>query len=645
MSERSARAVTGWRRNARAITLSVAAWVGAHSEAALAQRAALAPASVERFEIRAREDAFGGASFVGVGVYERIDAVAHVTLDPNHAANRSIVDLALAPRDANGRVAYDTDVTILRPKDPSRASGTLLLDILNRGNRLALSVLNDVPRGSAPSDPASAGSGFAMRRGLTLVWVGWQGDVAGPGLLSARFPTARGANGASITGAVQLEVVFDHGEQPGRIALPYPAASLEPGRASLTVRGRQSDARRALPASALRFESERALLVTRPADLDAGAIYELVYRARDPVVTGLGFAATRDVASFLRFAKTDASGAPNPLAGEVERALALGFSQSGRYLRDFLWQGFHVDGEGRALFEGVLPVIAGARKSFTNRRWGQPGRFSRQHEEHLVPGNQFPFTYAVTSDSVTGARDGILARCEATKTCPKLMHVDTSAEFWQAGASLVGTDGAGRDVAFPENVRAYLLAGASHAPGMVAPYCELPANPVSYAPVIRALVVAMERWVREGAEPPASAWPRIASGELREPRESEPPVNTVPRVDYDAAPPRIVGDGWRVLVPEVNAEGNDEAGIALWALRERPGAYLGWNVRKEGLAKGELCFLFGGHRPLEGGDRARERFLPDLSGLGRARAMKEDGFLLSEDFEALAAARGTPTPR
>ena len=122
-------------------------------------------------------------------------------------------------------------------------------------------------------------------------------------------------------------------------------------------------------------------------------------------------------------------------------------------------------------------------------------------------------------------------------------------------------------------------------------------------------------------------------------------MNTVPRVDYDAAPPRIVGDGWRVLVPEVNAEGNDEAGIALWALRERPGAYLGWNVRKEGLAKGELCFLFGGHRPLEGGDRARERFLPDLSGLGRARAMKEDGFLLSEDFEALAAARGTPTPR
>ncbi|HEU4428745.1 MAG TPA: alpha/beta hydrolase domain-containing protein, partial [Myxococcota bacterium] len=246
--------------------------------------------------------------------------------------------------------------------------------------------------------------------------------------------------------------------------------------------------------------------------------------------------------------------------------------------------------------EGVLPYIAGSRKTYTNVRWGQPGRFSRQHEEHRVPGNQFPFTYAVTTDPVTGTRDGILARCEATKTCPKLMHVDTSAEFWQAGASLVGTDGAGHDVAFPESVRAYMLAGASHAPGMVSPACELPPNPITYGPIARALLVAMEGWVRGENEPPASVWPRSAAGELRERLSSEPPVNRVEQVDYGVVPPKIVGEGWRVLVPTTGPDGNDLPGIRLHELQPGRSAYLGWNVRKAGFARGELCFLFGGER-------------------------------------------------
>jgi hypothetical protein len=614
--------------------LRLACALAAAALASAASADAPAPAArMERFEIRARGDAFGGATFGDAGAYERIDAIAHVTLDPAHAATRGIVDLAFAPRDADGRVAYDTDVTILRPKDASRASGTLLLDVLNRGGRLALAVLDDAPRGASLDDATGAGSGFALRRGFKLVWVGWQADVTGPGLTSARFPVARAADGSAISGPVQVEVVFDHTDQPGRIALPYPPASLDPARLTVTVRERDADPKRALAASALRFEGERALLVTRPADVDAGAIYEVVYPARDPVVTGLGFAATRDVVSFLRFAPADARGTPNPLAGDVKRALAIGFSQSGRYLRDWLWQGFHVDGEGRALFEGVLPVIAGARKTYTNWRWGQPGRFSRQHEEHLVPGNQFPFTYATTTDPVTGARDGILARCEATKTCPKLMHVDTSAEFWQAGASLVGTDGVGHDVAFPENVRAYMLAGASHVPGFAAPYCELPANPVSYGPVMRALVVAMEKWVRGDAEPPATVWPRLAAGELRAPTASEPPVNTVPRVDYAAVPPRIVSDGWRVLVPETNPDGNDAAGIPLWALQGKPGTYLGWNVRKEAFARGELCFLFGGMKPSASRGDPRPS-----SPIAIADDLASRGFLLAEDRAAISRA-------
>jgi len=589
---------------------------------------------MEHFEVRVRGDAFGGASFGEVGPYERIDAVAHVTLDPAHGSNRAIADLALAPRDANGRVAYDTDVTILRPKNAAAANRSLLYEVLNRGSRLALGVLNDAPRGASLAGAAGAGNGFVLEHGYTMVWAGWQAEVAAPGLMSARFPIAREI-GAAISGRVQVEVVFDDTDQPGRIALSYPAASLDSSQARLTVRQRQSDTPRAMVPSQFRFADERALLVTRPDDMDAGAIFELVYTARDPIVTGLGFAATRDVVSFLRREATDASGSPNPLAGQIERALAIGFSQSGRYLRDWLWQGFHVDGVGRPVFDGVLPYIAGARKTYTNVRWGQPGRFSRQHEEHRVPGNQFPFTYAVTTDPVTGALDGILARCEATKTCPKLMHVDTSAEFWQAGASLVGSDGAGRDVAFPENVRAYMLAGASHAPGMVAPYCELPANPITYGAVARALLVAMEDWVRGERKPPASMWPRIAANEFREPLTSEPPVNRVERIDYGTVPPKIVGDGWRVLVPKTDELGNDVPGIPLHALQRLPAVYLGWNVRKEGFAKGDLCFLFGGMRPISGSVRGEPR---PKNPIAVVAELAKAGFLLSAEREAISKA-------
>ncbi len=591
--------------------------------------AAGAPAAiVERFEIRARGGAFGGVAFPGVGAYERIDALARVSVDPAHAMNRAIVDLALAPRDAQGRVAYDTDVVILRPKDPARANRALLYEVVNRGGRLALGVLNDAARGGDLAEAAGAGNGFLFRRGYTLVWVGWQADVAGPGLMSARFPVAS-ENGAPITGRVQVEQVFDHAENPAKLALPYAAASLDPEHASLSVRQRQGDAPQALPASALRFPDERTAEIARPAGMDAGAIYELVYTARDPVVAGLGFAATRDVISFLRYEARDASGGANPLAGAIDRALAIGFSQSGRYLRDWSWQGFHVDGAGRPVFDGVLPFIAGARKTWTNARFAQPGRFSRQHEDHRVPGNQFPFTYAVTKDPVTGATDGILGRCEQTKTCPKLMHVDTSAEFWQAGASLVGTDGAGHDLAFPENVRAYLIAGASHFPGYAAPYCELAANPLTHGPVARALLVAMDLWVKEDETPPNTRWPSIDKGTLVPP--AKPLPNPVERIDYSRVPPMIdARPGWRVLVPKTDADGNDVAGVPLYMLEEKRGAYLGWNVRKPGFAGGELCFIFGSFVP------STRKAEPGEEPSVHQRAfvtqqLYEMGFLLSED--------------
>ncbi len=225
------------------------------------------------------------------------------------------------------------------------------------------------------------------------------------------------------------------------------------------------------------------------AALDAGAIYRVEYTAMNPRVMGLGFAATRDLIAFLRHAPAaagnplaDIAAAPcerdvtdvcaNPGGGAFSSAVAFGGSQSGRYLRDFLWQGFNRDPAGRRVFDGVIPFIPGARQTFTNFRFAEPGRFSRQHEDHDVPGFTFPFTYATLRDPVTGKRDGIFKNCDDTGTCPKLFHIDTSAEFWQAGSALVGTGGTQRDVEFPSEVRAYMIAGGAHAPGMTLPACR-----------------------------------------------------------------------------------------------------------------------------------------------------------------------------
>jgi len=381
-----------------------------------------------RLEIASRTVAFDGESFGDHGQYERISGIAHFRIDPRAPANRGIVDLANAPRDADGLVRYDSDFVILRPRDGQKASRVLAFDVVNRGIR-TLSLINGGSIGLA--DPIDRGDALLMNAGITAVWNGWQGDVAGKIMIGARFPTV-GAKGKPLTGRVATETIFDS-SRGNRIALPYPAATLDPADAKLTVAAVTGAPARIIPPEQWQFAGDTAITLKRPADMDAGAIYRFEYMARDPKVMGLGFAATRDLVAFLRHGdaadgnpladiaaaecpRTARGDCANSAGGIFASTIALGVSQSGRYLRDFVYQGFNRDLQGRRVFDGMLSIIPGGRRTFTNHRFAEPGRFSRQHEDHGVPGFTFPYAYATLSDPVTGAKDGILRACTTSRT-------------------------------------------------------------------------------------------------------------------------------------------------------------------------------------------------------------------------------------
>ena len=479
------------------------------------------PASVvERLELLERKPAFGGTRFGDTGEYEQIVAIAHLKVDARHPANAAVVDLAAAA-DADGAVRLRTNLVVLRPRDGAKASGVLVFDVANRGRRLLLPFVND---GALQADAADqAGTGWAMRQGHALVWVGWQGDIplaSNAQTIGMALPVATD-RGAPIVGTSIEEMVFDAPGGTGVIPLSYPAASTDAGKAELSVHARPGAAARVLPASAWTYKSTAEIEVQRPAEFDAGAIYEFRYPARDPRPFGLGMVAVRDLVGFLKRGAPDAQGQAHPLADiRTTTTIALGISQSGRFLRDYIWQGFNAAPSGGRVFDAAMPTIAGSRKSFTNARWAQPGRYSRQHEDHWFYGDQFPFSDATTTDPLTGRTDGIFARCRDSDTCPKLMHMDSSLEFWQARASLVVTDGAGHDVALPEDVRAYLMSSTQHAASdkPAAGICQVPNNPARQSATYRAVMTRLIEWARDAKAPSTSRYPSLAAGTLAAPQ-------------------------------------------------------------------------------------------------------------------------------
>ena len=553
--------------------------------------------------------------------YELVNGLAYGELDPGAPGNSGIVNIGGAPRNEDGHVEYNVEIAIMRPAVAGTGNGKLIYSVVNRGNGVPLP-------GSAPN-PADSGTGFWMSQGYTIVWSGWQGELwpGNPSTLKGHFPVATGRHGWPIVGSSREEYMPDSGGNGGfpftngtatfTGNLTYPSSSLDRRSATLTVREKETDARTPLPSSSFTFLDANTVTITKASGFDEGAIYELVYQARDPIVNGIGFAATRDLLSYLRYGRT---------MGHFKAVLGYGVSQSGRYLRDLVYQGFNADVRGRQVFDGVLPVIPGSRKTSLNVQFSQAGRFSRQHEDHGFPGDQFPFTYATTFDPISGATDGILARCSRPRgegegdeddgrgTCPRFVHVDSDSETWQARASLVVTDPSGRSLKLPENVRVYLVAGTQHGGGSPASaktrgICQQLQDPIPMTPYLRSLLIALDRWVTEGVLPPPSAYPNLDDGTLvtiEQAKSLYPAIpgapytlaalNRLNQLDHSEEPP-LSGAAYPVFVTKPDADGNPMGGIVPPEIAVPYATYAGRNLRAGGHSPDEACNLSGSYIP------------------------------------------------
>ena len=624
--------------------------------------AAAAEARIVRFEVAADEPAFAGASFGQVGQYRRIAGRAFGEVDPAAPGNAIIQDIGLAPRNARGMVEYWTDVEVLVPRTTANASGLVLLDVVNRGNKRALFTFNGAPLSNASDNP---GDGFLMRRGDTVVFFGWQPDLLeGDNRVRMGVPVARNPDGSAITGVVRTELVtaaarktlnLSSGHFTALTHTSYPTVStdnrtaLPDGfRPTLTVRAREQDARVEIPAEKWSFaDCEGAAPVASDTKIcldggfQPGRLYELIYRAKDPLVLGLSYAAMRDLGAFFRRDPANPAG-----LGDRARTVLYGTSQSGRNIRMMLHLGFNQAEDSQPAFDAMLPHIGGGLAAM-NIRFAQPGRAWGEQIDHLFPAYDFPFTYTRVNDPITGRTQGILDRCTATSTCPKIFHAATALEMWEGRQSLGLTDPMGtQDIPDPPNMRTYIMASTQHAAWVApmprqAPFgiCQQQPNPNPQLQTMRALLAALSDWTLKGTEPPASMVPRIADGTLVPPDSlafpkipanayngTERPAvrflgvtNPLGVLDfgpgYNAAdssgvisiePPKVGEQRYRLLVPQIDADGNDVAGIRSVALSVPVGTYTGWNLGRADRFQDGFCSLSGSHIPFAPDRAARD---------------------------------------
>ncbi len=681
---RSARGTDG-RRIATAAPRAAAA--ATLALACLTAWASPSAAEVLRVEVTERALLLEGRSFGDAGSYEKLVGWVEFGFDPDDPANAAIVDLGLAPREEDGLVHARANFMVLQAVDPDRRSGVGLLEVSNRGGKAALGYLNGGRFSRDPTTAEELGDGLLMRRGATVIWVGWQWDVPPDeeGLLRLSVPVARAPDGARLRGLVRADRVVGEPTRSWYVGhrghRAYPVVDTAAPEIRLTVRDGREAERRLVPESEWSWahETEEGEVVASrshvwlPAGFEPGRIYELVYPAEDPRVVGLGLAAIRDMMSY---AKHDPA-SPFP----VREGVALGISQTGRFLRHFLYQGFNLDERDRKVFDGMMVHTAGAGRGSFNHRFAQPSRDAHRFSAFFYPTDLVPFSGRVQRDSVTGRRDGLLAAYDDLGDLPTVFYTNTGYEYWGRAASLLHASlAASADVEPLPPVRIYHLASAQHVVDRFPPTSDRrltgpdePAawrgNPLDFLVNLRALFVRMEEHLLRGEAPPPSRFPRLADGTLVTHEALSGPFPDVPglpvpevihvayRADYgprweegivEVQPPEL-GPAFPSLVAAVDSLGNERAGVRNVAIRAPLATYTPWSTR-EGLPgpEGELADFRGSFAPLPwDADAARATGDPRPAVLelhadraaylervrSAARDLVEEGFLLEEDVD------------
>jgi hypothetical protein len=612
-------------------------------------------------EIKSRQDVLGGRSFGAAGPYERIIGVVHFSLPISNPHNGRIVDLDKAVNARAGEVEFSADVVIIRPKSPEKGNGSMLFENPNRGQAHILALVD----GGDPLIEKDAGDGWLLRNGFTVAAIGWQWDAPGSDALHLYAPIAKD-HGQTITGLVRGDLMPSKpvDEIPlghlitGRIGgTEYPVSAPGDSRNILTWRESREANRRIIPHSDWQFvhlvngklvPSNRFIHLN--GGFQPGRIYEYVYVASDPVIAGLGFAAVRDFASYAKHARD--SLAP------VARVYGQGISQNGRFLRDFLYEGFNADEDGRMALDGVLAHVAGAGRGSFNYRFAQPSRDAQPTSSVFFPTDLFPFTDEPEHDPFTNRTAGLLDAAEAAHVNPKIFLSNTSYEYWGRAASLISTNPeSNRDAEIGPNVRIYHFTGLQHfsgpfppAPGKGDLESQNPQTPLPVRYFWRAMIANMDAWVRNGTAPPPSSYPRISNGTLaplkayafpRIPNVEKPEeANAAYDLDFgpnwhsgilSIEPPRVIGR-FAPLIPQVNSDGNERDGVQLPEITVPLATYTGWNLRSPAIGAANQRV------PFEGSYFPFPRTKSERSRTGDPRLSIEERYSSQADYEKKYAA-------
>jgi len=601
-------------------------------------------ARVDHFEITSRTDYLGGKSFGAAGAYERIQGRAYFALDPSNAHDRVIVDLDKAPRNTKGEVEFSADIDLLVPKNGG--NGTLFINVPNRGGRFFIRDQNI--------------DDYYLRQGYALAEVGWQFDIRpDPRLLRLYAPVVKGITGRIRADFIVADKTLDHplGHViSGNIGgTGYPVADIKAKDAVLTERDAPLAQRKTIAKRLWRFTDDHTIHFDD--GFVPGHIYEVLYTAKDPAVVGCGLAAVRDFAAYV---KHD----PQAIV-HAARAYAMGISQTGRFLRHLVWQGFNADEQGRQVFDALLVYVAGAGRGSFNHRFAQPSRDAQPLSPLFYPTDVFPFTDNPETDPRTGVTAGLLDSARAEHVVPKIFYVNTAYEYWSRGASLIHTTPDGKsDAPIPPDVRIYFIAGVAHIGGAFPPAHNAERsilgqqldNPLRIEQLRHGFAAALDAWVREDVSPPDSRYPRISLHWLVPVRDlAIKKIHCVdlPRFNYEVyrtdlgadwskgivtEPPRIDGV-YPSLVPQINADGLELAGVHLPEIEVPVATYTGWNLRdpKIGFPDSRASFV-GSYIPwakaevykrYQSGEEYFGRFT--LAALARIR----DRFLVVDDLPAI----------